>query len=135
RRRRQSADQSRVHSLSRQRKDRDPELRRENLRVPRDREREPAVRTAARVPRRVSLLVAVVILSKTRKWSGRGKAAPWTGRPQTAPAEGKRIQVSESLTKNVSRHSCNCLPWGTVTRRFFAISFTLDGCVNFRLAY
>ena len=34
------------------------QLRRERLRVSRDREREPAVRAAARVPRRVSLLVS-----------------------------------------------------------------------------
>ena len=39
RRRRQSADQSRLRPLSRQREDRDPELRRKNLRVSRDRRR------------------------------------------------------------------------------------------------
>ena len=39
RRRRQSADQSRLRAVSRQRKDRDPELRRKDLRVSRDRRR------------------------------------------------------------------------------------------------
>src|SRR5256885_1427312 len=53
RRRRQSPDQSRLHSLSRQRKDRDPQLRRKNLRISGDRKRKRPVRSSAGIPRRV----------------------------------------------------------------------------------
>ena len=59
---RESADQSRIRPVSRQRKNRDPELRREDLRVSRDRRRrDRAVRAPARISRRVSVLVTSIL--------------------------------------------------------------------------
>ena len=53
------AGQSRLHPLSRQRENRDPKLRRQHLRISGDRRRSKrAVRTLARISRRVSLFVS-----------------------------------------------------------------------------